>query len=139
MALSPVDRRRLGLDLEDTPEPFVDPAMTDPAGEFIPGSHSQLSPPVREANLKLVLSGTDKTTAPKIRALTNELLAGNLANADWALKQLFATNPKEALKVYLELCEFTMPKLKAVAVAMDDRSENPKALGFAQLQAMLQG
>lgn len=143
MALSPTERYRLGLDLEP-PAGYEDPSG-GPATEFLTGGQAnsgnvlQLRPPVTEANVRLKLEEGSKASAPKIRALTNELLAGNLANADWALKQLFQVNPKEALKVYLELCEFSMPKLKAVAVAVDDRSDRPQSMTFAQLQQVLNG
>jgi hypothetical protein len=71
--------------------------------------------------------------------MVNELLAGNIENADYALKQLFAANPKLGLEMYIELAQFSLPKLKAVAVQVDDRSENPRNLSFAQLQQALQG
>lgn len=139
MALSPADRYKLGLDLE--PPPGYEPADDSTAAEFQSGGSNvlQLRPPTTGANTRLALEEGAKATAPKIRMLTNELLAGNLANADWALKRLFEASPKEALKVYLELCEFAMPKLKAVAVAVDDRSDKPQNLSFAQLQQVLNG
>ncbi len=127
MALSPQERIDLGL---DDPRP----GMPLPASEFAPGANV---PPDRAPNLKLVLSTTDKASAPKIRLLVNEILAGNMANADWALKQLYASNPKAALELHVKLMEFSVPVLKAVAVAVDDRSETPRAMSFMQLQQLL--
>jgi hypothetical protein len=128
MALSPSERIELGLD--DPP---------DAQSEFLPAARLSGAPvpPSSQPNLKLVLKGDDKVTAPKIRLLVNELLAGNMANADWALKQLFAANPKAALELYLEFAQFSLPQLKAVAVQVDDRSETPRAMSFMQLQQLL--
>jgi hypothetical protein len=124
MALSPQERIDLGL---DDPRPIV-------ASEFAPGVSA---PPDRAPNLRLAFKAGDKATAPKIRLLVNEILAGNMANADWALKQLYASNPKAALELHVKLMEFSVPVLKAVAVAVDDRSETPRAMSFMQLQQLL--
>ncbi len=129
MALSPTQRVELGLD--DPPE-----------GEFLPAGLLPMGsgpnvPPDRAPNVKLALKSGDKATAPKIRLLVNDLLAGNMANADWALKQLYASNPKAALELHVKLMEFSVPVLKAVAVAVDDRSESPKAMSFMDLQKFL--
>lgn len=89
--------------------------------------------------LRLVHKEGDRVSAPKIRQMVNELLAANLEEAHQALNQLFKMNPKLGLELYIELAQFSLPKLKAVAVQVDDKSDNPKALTFAQLQAALQG
>ncbi len=123
MSLSPDKRIALGLD-----DPPAAPS------EFAPGTDV---PPNQVANLRLLLKTDDKATAPRIRLLVNDLLAGNMANADWALKRLYATNPKAALELHVKLMEFSVPVLKAVAVAVDDRSETPRAMSFMQLQQML--
>jgi len=138
MALSPAERIQLGLDIPD--DEFnagyanggaLMPRGFDPATPYTPNPRLQLAATLKEG---------ERVTGPKIRSMVNELLACNMENANKALQQLFAVNPKEALKIYLELGEFALPKLKAVAVAVDDRTgENPRALGFAELQKMLQG
>lgn len=135
MALTPQQRIELGLDDPPAqPAPYKD-------GEFLPRSAAPTlaDPQGYKPNLKLVLKDSDRATGPKIRGMVNELLAGNMQNADRALQQLFAINPKEALKLYVELAQFTLPTLKALAVAVDDRSEKPSTLTFAQLQALIQG
>lgn len=132
MALSPSERIALGLDEPGDHQhvsEFDRPAAAGPLG----------APPARVPNPKLTLLPTDKATTPRIRTMVNELLAGNVENADYALKQLFVANPKVALEMYIELAQFTLPKLKAVAVAIDDRSDNPRAVSFAELQKALSG
>lgn len=128
MALTPQQRIDLGL---DDPPPPQD-------AEFLPANTLMAAPEPYTPNVKLALKA-GAATAPKIRGMVNELLAGNMQNADRALQQLFTLSPKEALKIYLELAQFTLPTLKAVAVAVDDRSEKPTNLTFAQLQALIQG
>ncbi len=123
MALSPAERIRLGLDPGD-PAEFAPPATPS-------------APPLRATNLKLVLKEGQAATAPRLRQLVNELLVGNLEEADYALKQLFAANPKLGLEAYIELAKFSLPQLKAVAVQVDDRSDNPRSLTMAQLQQAL--
>lgn len=115
-----------------------DPAATSPSQqEFAQPASMQPAAFDARPNVRLVLKEGEKATAPKIRLLVNELLAGNISNADMALKQLFAINPKAALELYIELSKFSLPQLKAVAVQVDDRSDNPKTLGYHQLQQLL--
>lgn len=132
MALSPADRIRLGLD---------EPPPGAPADEFIapaaPSTYSVI--PARTHNPRLALKEGTTPTAPRIRQLVNELLAGNIQEVDYALKQMLAANPKQGLELYIELAKFSLPQLKAVAVQVDDRSENPRTLSIAQLQQALQG
>lgn len=132
MALSPADRVQLGL---DDPPPHGD-------SEFAPTSGASLVPaPGRPPpNLKLVLKEGERATTPRIRSMVNELLAGNVDNANYWLQQVAAANPKVALELFIEMAQFSLPKLKAVAVQVDDRNaENPRALSFAQLQQVIQG
>lgn len=128
MALSQADRIRLGLD--DPPPEYGAP----PTNSADTGQPVERAPP----NLRLVLKDGEKATAPKIRHMVNELLAGNLQQADRALNDLFRINPKLGLELYIELAKFSLPQLKAVAMQIDDRSENPRTLSFAQLQQVLQ-
>lgn len=134
MALTPQQRYELGLD--DTPPLSVAPA---PDGEFLPGPARHAPDAAPRPNLRLALSPGDRATAPKIRAMVNELLAGNMQEADRALKALMALNPKEGLKAYTELMSFSMPQLKAMAVAVDDNSGKPHTLSFQQLISIVQG
>lgn len=137
MALTPQQRYELGLD--DTPPlSAAPPPPTD--GEFLPGrSHRMATEVDHQPNLRLALSPGDRATAPKIRTMVNELLAGNMQEADRALKQLMALNPKEGLRAYTELMSFSMPQLKAMAVAVDDNSGKPHTLSFQQLINIVQG
>lgn len=130
MALTPQQRYELGLD--DAP-----PALE---GEFEQPTGGPLYPSSEyKVNAKLALKEADKATAPKIRQLVNELLACNMQNADKALQQLFVANPKAALELYLELMAFSVPQLKAVAVALDDRTERPQAMDYNRLLQIVQG
>jgi hypothetical protein len=132
MALNYEQRVELGLE-----EP-IDGEFA-PVGEqrpFLPGGHVQM-PEVRP-NPKLELKVNERATAPRLRSMVNELVAGNMQEADAALKRLMTMNPKEGLKLMVELMAFSMPQLKAMAVQVDDRSEKPGAMTFQQLLQMVQ-
>ncbi len=133
MALNPAQRLALGVDLPGEHEHLTEYGDTPRAVSTLGAATT----PERVKNLKLVLKEGDKATSPKIRTLVNELVAENAENADFALKQLFAANPKLGLEMYLELTKFALPQLKAVAVAVDDRSDKPQAMSFQQLQALI--
>lgn len=137
MALSPADRRRLGLDIDDAPQEFMpaEPGWQNGGAPTL-GPASSTAPIT--PNLKLVIPEGEKATTPKFRQMVNELLAGNIQEADVALKTLLRANPKLGLELYVELAQFSLPKLKAVAVQVNDSSDNPRGMSFADLQKVLQ-
>lgn len=141
MALNPAQRVAAGLDAPGQHTHVSVPPVGEfvgRAGETLPGAPAP--PGGFAANPRLALLINDKATAPKIRSMVNELLAGNLQAADVALKQLFVANPKVGLELFIEMAQFTLPQLKAVAVAIDDNSAaNPRAASFVDLQKMLNG
>lgn len=55
------------------------------------------------------------------------------------LRQVAHTDPKSAIELYLELVQFSVPKIKAVAVANFNSSDKPaRDLSMSELQTMLQ-
>jgi hypothetical protein len=125
MALTPQQRVELGLDDPATlPAEFAQPLPSGGA-------------PARVNNLRLTLKSNEKATGPMLRRLTNELLASNMQEADYALKQLFAMNPKAGLEAYIQLCKFGLPQLSAMAVQLDDTTSSPRAASFADLQRII--
>jgi hypothetical protein len=130
MALSPAERVRLGLD--EAPPHVEDPEFSTPPIPFGGAATPRPAP-----NLRLVLKENTSATAPRIRSMVQELLALNVDNANYWLQQVAAANPKQGLELYIEMMQFSLPKLKAVAVQVDDKSDTPRALTMAQLQAAL--
>jgi hypothetical protein len=128
MALSPADRIALGLD---------EPGEQQHASEFSGAATAGAMPARPAPNLRLLLKEGDRATTPKIRTMLNELIAGNVDNANYWLQQVAAGSPKIALELYIELAQFSLPKLKAVAVQIDDKSDNPRRLSFEELQRTL--
>ncbi len=122
MALTLQQRIELGLDAPD---------------EFAPPANLPAATAPRAPNLRLALSPGEKATGPALRRLTNELLASNMQEADAALKQLFALNPKAGLEAYIQLCKFGLPQLAAVAMQVNDQTSNPRAASFADLQRII--
>lgn len=60
--------------------------------------------------------------------------------ATW-LRDIAKTSPKDAVLLYLELVQFSIPKIKAVAVQVDDRrsGENLKDYSVEELQRIANG
>ncbi len=141
MALTPAQRIQLGLD-DPAPGTVFAPGSQAPHpldGEFLGGAANRttLSGVQSIPNPRLQLSPSEKVTPAKIRSLVNELLALNIDTANQALQALFIANPKVGLETFIELSKFALPQLKAIAVQVDDRSENPRHLSFDQLQRAL--
>jgi len=54
------------------------------------------------------------------------------------IRQVAETSPKEAVELYLELVQFSVPKMKAVAVSVQTTDDKPaRELTLAELQAMV--
>lgn len=143
MALTQQQRIELGL---DDPPPIAGSPPATLTGEFIPVAAPIGVPDAQQANpnLRLLVNpeAGGKVTGPKLRMVVNELLAGNVEQVDKALKALLATNPRVGVELYLELAQLSLPKLRAVAMQVDDRTSgdaNPRTLTFQQLQAALLG
>lgn len=133
MALTPAQRLELGLD---------DPAMVVSEFGAPPQGTTQIGGlvPRTSTNLKLVLQTGEKASAPKIRNMIQELLAGNMDNANYWLQQVGAANPKVGVELFIELCQFSLPKLRATAIAVQDTGDRgPRALSFEDLQKTLYG
>lgn len=142
MPLTPQQRIELGL---DDPPPVGGAPLNgefvprDPASTPVPGS---VAATAANPKLSLLINPDEKVTGPKLRLVVNELLAGNLAQVDQALKFLLVNQPRVGVELYLELAQLSLPKLRAVAMQVDDRTSgdvNPKLLSFQQLQAALLG
>lgn len=81
----------------------------------------------------------DGITAGRLRYAMSELIAMNIDNIDTWIKQVAAQSPKAAIELMLQLAEFSLPRLKAIAIQVDDRSANPRAMSVADLQRVIDG
>lgn len=79
----------------------------------------------------------DGITAGRLRYAMSELVAMNIDNIDTWIKQVAAQSPKAAIELMLQLSEFSLPRLKAIAIQVDDRSANPRTMSVADLQKII--
>lgn len=120
--------------------------MTQTAQELIPADefsmtleeriqHSLVAPKSAGA---MSLRVVDKVSKSRIAYALAELAQNNTANVQQWLEQVAAVNPKVAIELYLSLLEFSIPKLKAIAVAnFGDRSL--KDMSLSELQEIAKG
>jgi hypothetical protein len=78
-----------------------------------------------------------KVTKNNIRRAMQDLAEMNIHKVDTWLNQVAVEDPKEAVRLFLSLAEFTLPKLKAVAVAVQDNTGTNKQMSIADLQAII--
>lgn len=101
-----------------------------------------------EQRLELTLSNPSAENAMSLRAANAitkarisyalaELAQMNIVNAHNWLQRVAEVNPRQAFELYLQLLEFSTPKLKAVEVTQSDGSGVPlQQMTLAQLQAL---
>src|SRR5688572_11671894 len=87
----------------------------------------------------LTTGQVNKVTKARIQYALSELAHNNAPNVQRWLEEVARESPKIAIELYLELLQFTIPKIKAVAVDMRHTSgdSNPKELSLAELQQMV--
>lgn len=99
--------------------------------------HSLDSPGARGA---LTTNQVNKVTKARIQYALAELAHNNTENVQKWLEEVAKDSPKNAIELYLELLQFTTPKIKAVAVDMRHTTEvNPQGMSLQQLQDMISG
>ena len=90
-----------------------------------------------DAPAAMSTAAANKITSARIRyALANmshELYPEVLG---W-IREVAKQSPSRATELYLELVQFSIPKLKAVAIAVTDENPNPKRMSLAELQSIV--
>lgn len=111
---------------------LIDGEFQMPTEERI--QHTLADPGARGA---MTLPSVNKITVARIRhALADmsfELYPEVLA---W-IRLVAADSPARAVELYLELVQFSVPKQKALAVAINDSSPNPRQMSLAELQSIV--
>jgi hypothetical protein len=79
----------------------------------------------------------DKVTLARIRYSLSEISFEMQAEVRQWLRSVAADSPARALELYMQLLEFSVPKLKALAVDVTDNSPNPRQLSYAELQKIV--
>ncbi|MBP8231751.1 MAG: hypothetical protein KAY22_05555 [Rhizorhabdus sp.] len=75
----------------------------------------------------------NKITLARIRAMLANASADLYPELLTWIRQTAADSPARAVELYLELLQFSVPKQKAVAVAVQDNSDNPRKLSLSEL------
>lgn len=88
----------------------------------------------------LPLGRVNNVTLARIRyALANMAYGLEDEVVAW-IRQVAADSPKAAVELYLELVQFSVPKIKAVAISQHTTSDKPaRELTMQELQERLQG
>lgn len=93
-----------------------------------------------EDRLKLALTQSQAkgVTQNRIRHAMSELAAGNIQNVHRWLGEVAETSPAKAVELFLQLAEFTLPKVKAIQVADTTPGRERSLLGMsvAELEAL---
>lgn len=79
----------------------------------------------------------DKVSTSRIRNAVSELVHGNAANVQAWLEQVALVSPARAIELYIELLQFALPKLKALAVELNDQSPDSKKMSVADLHKIV--
>ncbi len=79
-----------------------------------------------------------QVTSNQLRHAFAQLLAGNLDNVQRWLEEVAATSPSKAIELLLQMAEFNLPRLKAMAVKIEDQSGRPaRELSVAELERII--
>lgn len=93
-----------------------------------------------DARHALTTTKINKVTKARIQYALAELAHNNSANVQRWLEEVARDSPKAAIELYIELLQFTTPKIKAVAVDMRHSSDvSPKQMSLQELQDMISG
>ena len=92
----------------------------------------------------------DNVSKARIRLAFSQLAQGNIEHVErWihevalgikdptTQKYVRAPNPALAAQLYMSFAEFVIPKVKAVAVSVDERPGNARRLTTAELQSIV--
>jgi hypothetical protein len=76
-------------------------------------------------------------TANRIRSAMAELAHVNIDNVHEWLRQVAAQSPAKAVELFIELAQFSLPKLKAVAVDVRSSDGSVKSLSVSELEKIV--
>lgn len=87
----------------------------------------------------------DKVTRSRIRYGVSELVNGNIDNvnrwlnliAEGNAEQHLPPNPRAAIELFIELLQFSVPKMKSISVDVKDKGGNMKSYTMTDLQTIV--
>ena len=78
-----------------------------------------------------------KVAVNRIRYALGELTAMNVDNVNEWLQKLAADSPKAAIDAFIQLCEFSTPRLKAIAVDVRSSDGSVKHVSTSELERIV--
>lgn len=78
-------------------------------------------------------------TKNRIRYALAELANGNSTKVSGWLDELAKDSPKAALEMFIELCKFSTPQMKAALIEMRSETGTPRAMSHADLERLVSG
>lgn len=85
----------------------------------------------------LPLGSIDRTTRSRIRHSMAELAAANIDNVNAWLLKVAETSPAKAVELFIELAQFSIPKVKAIAVDVRSKDGSLARLSMAELSSIV--
>lgn len=85
----------------------------------------------------LPLGAINNVTRARIRHAFAELAHGNMDKVQQWLERVAADHPAKAIELFIELAQFSAPKLKAVAVDVTSKDGSVERLSIAELQSIV--
>lgn len=79
----------------------------------------------------------DRVTRARIRLSMAELAAANMDNVNLWLAQTAAISPAKAVELFIELIQFSLPKVKAIAVDVRSKDGSLSRLSMSELQSVI--
>jgi hypothetical protein len=76
-------------------------------------------------------------TQNRIRSAMAELAHGNIENVHHWLARVAETSPAKAVELFIELAQFNLPRLKAVAVDVRSTDGSVKTLSVSELEKIV--
>lgn len=80
-----------------------------------------------------------KITQNRIRSAMAELAHGKIDQVNAWLERVGETDPARAIELFMELAQFSLPKLKSVAIDVTASDGSVKNMSIAQLEALIGG
>lgn len=98
-----------------------------------------LDPARAQHPLALNQNQAKKVTQNRIRAAMAELAHGKIEQINRWLDEVGEKDPSRAIELFMELAQFSLPKLKSVEIDVNNQSRDLKDLTVGQLEAILEG
>lgn len=98
-----------------------------------------INPATANHALALTQQQAKKVTQNRIRSAMAEMAHGKIDQVNTWLDEVGAKDPARAIELFMELTQFSLPKLKSMEVGITNPSRELKDLSIGQLEAMLDG